>query len=218
MKGLRIAVSWSGGKDSCLAFHRCLVRGAVPAALLTVFDEPMERSRSHGLRPEVVQAQAECLQVPLRVARASWATYEVAFRAQLAALREDGVHDIVFGDIDLPAHREWEERVCRDAGVRAHLPLWLGDRRQLLDEFWAAGFVCRIVAVDRKHLDASVLGAELTPALVDAFVARGIDACGENGEFHTVVVDGPCFRRPLGLGFGRVVESGGYLAIDASAS
>lgn len=216
MNGCRIAVSWSGGKDSCLALHRCLARGAVPAALLTVFDEPLQRSRSHGLRPEVVTAQAVCMGLPLRVARASWATYEVQFRTQLAALREEGVRDIVFGDIDLPAHREWEERVCHGVGVRAHLPLWLGDRRQLLAEFWAAGFVCKVVAVDARHLDASVLGAELTPELVDAFVARGIDACGENGEFHTVVVDGPLFRRSLPLVFGDIVTSGGYLAIDAS--
>jgi uncharacterized protein (TIGR00290 family) len=216
MNGRRVAVSWSGGKDSCLALHRCLAQGAAPATLLTIFDEPLQRSRSHGLRPEVVRAQAECMGLPLRVAGASWATYEVTFRAQLAALRDEGVHDIVFGDIDLPAHREWEERVCAEAGVRAHLPLWLGDRRALLAEFWAAGFICHVIAVDARCLDASVLGAELTPDLVDSFVARGIDACGENGEFHTVVVAGPCFRRSLPLVFGEVVMSGGCLAIDAT--
>ncbi len=216
MKGLRVAGSWSGGKDSCLALYRCVGKGAVPVALLTMFDEAGERSRSHGLRPEVLAAQAQRVGIPLLTGRASWQAYESRFKDQLRALRAEGVLDVVFGDIDLPSHREWEERVCSECGMRAHLPLWLADRGAILDEFWAAGFRCRIIAVDAKRLSGGVLGLELTADLAAEFTSRGIDACGENGEFHTIVVDGPLFRRPLDLEFGEIVLSGGYLAIDAS--
>ncbi len=213
--GLPIAVSWSGGKDSCLALHRAVAAGAAPRALLTVFDEAGQRSRSHGLRPEVLAAQAACLGLPLHIARASWQTYEAAFCEQLAALRDAGIADVVFGDIDLEPHRDWEERVCAASGVRAHLPLWGGERSALLREFWRSGHSCRIVAVDASKLGADVLGAEYTPDLAARFEADGIDACGENGEFHTIAVDGPLFHRPLRLRFGEVVAVGGCLAIDA---
>lgn len=212
--GRRVAVSWSGGKDSCLALYRSQQLGAVPTALLTVFDEEGARSRSHGLSMEVVAAQADCLGLPLHAARASWQSYEARFRELLGERVATGVCDVVFGDIDLEPHREWEERVCTASGARAWLPLWRGGRRALLDEFWAAGFRCHLVAVDRQKLGRDVLGAELTPALADRFEAAGIDACGENGEFHTLVTDGPLFRAPLAFTFGDVVERSGCLAID----
>lgn len=215
--GRPAACSWSGGKDSCLALFRAARAGARPAALLTVLDEHGDRTRSHGLRPELIEAQARSMGLPLHTARASWQTYESEFTAALLRLRErHGVHDVVFGDIDLEDHRVWEQKVCARAGVTAHLPLWLADRRAVLDEFWQNGFRCRLVAVDADKLDRDVLGQELTPALADHFEQQGIDACGENGEFHTVVVDGPTFAHPLELEFGEVVERSGYLAIDAS--
>jgi diphthine-ammonia ligase len=215
MNGIRVAASWSGGKDSCLALNRVIALGAKPVALVTVFDESGARSRSHGLRQEVLAAQADRLGVGLRVVQASWATYEAVFKQELRSLHEQDVVDMVFGDIDLVPHREWEERVCRESQMRAHLPLWQCERRRLLEEFWASGFRCHVVAVDGKRLPQDVLGSELTRELADSFASAGIDECGENGEFHTVVVDGPLFRRPMSLAFGEVVARGDYLAIDA---
>jgi len=210
-----LAASWSGGKDSCLALQLALAAGGRVHALLSVLDEGGERSRSHGLRPEVLAAQARACGLPLREAWASWQTYESAFVAALRALEHEGVTDVVFGDIDLEDHRAWEQRVCERAGVRALLPLWQQQRRDVLDEHWRQGFRCRIVAVDAGKLDRDVLGQELTPELAARFEQQGVDACGENGEFHTVVVDGPLFERPVELTFGEVVERSGYLAIDA---
>jgi uncharacterized protein (TIGR00290 family) len=209
------AASWSGGKDSCLALQLAIESGGEPYALLTVLDEHGERSRSHGLRPEVLHAQARACGLPMREAWASWQTYEEAFVAALRALRDEGVTDCVFGDIDLEDHRIWEQRVCERAGLRASLPLWQRDRREVLDEHWRRGFRCHVVAVDARKLDRDVLGAELTPELATRFERDGVDACGENGEFHTVAVDGPLFQRPLELAFGEIVERSGYLAIDA---
>jgi uncharacterized protein (TIGR00290 family) len=214
LAGRPIACSWSGGKDSCLALYRATQAGGVPTALVTMFDASGERSRSHGLRAEVLAGQAERLGLELTVGRAGWSDYEARFKEQLVGLRGRGIVDVVFGDIDLQDHRDWEERVCGEVGLTAHLPLWHEDRRSILDRFWAAGFACRIVAVEAAKLGAEFLGVELTPEVADQLEARGVDACGENGEFHTVVVDGPLFAVPLVLWPGRQVLRRGYLALD----
>ncbi|PNY81061.1 adenosine nucleotide hydrolase [Deinococcus koreensis] len=191
--------SWSGGKDSALAYHRATRAGGRPLAILTVLDENGERTRSHGLRPEVMRAQADALGVPLWTARASWAAYEAEFTALLARAARAGASRAVFGDIDLQAHRDWEEGVCARAGLEPHLPLWLEDRRPLVDDLLRLGFRALIVAVREDALPTDLLGRELDAPLVREIEALGADACGENGEYHTVLVNGPDFRNPLNL-------------------
>jgi diphthine-ammonia ligase len=197
--GEGFVTSWSGGKDSALAFHRARKAGGVPVALINMLDETGGRSRSHGLRPEILEAQAAALGVPLRTALASWAGYENAFTALLAGAVVDGAGAAVFGDIDLAAHRDWEEKVCSVAGLRVSLPLWLEPRRTLVDELLGLGFRALIVAVREDALPARLLGRTLDAALVAEIESLGADACGENGEYHTVLVDGPDFARPLSL-------------------
>lgn len=199
MRDERFVTSWSGGKDSALAFHRAKRAGGVPQAIVNVLDESGGRSRSHGLRPEVLAAQAAALGVPLHTARASWASYEAEFTALLRGAATDGAAAAVFGDIDLAAHREWEEKVCAAAGLRAELPLWLEPRRALVDELLGLGFRARIVAVKEDALPAALLGRTLDAALVAEIERMGADACGENGEYHTVLVDGPDFAWPIHL-------------------
>ncbi|CAM3389638.1 diphthine--ammonia ligase [Deinococcus saxicola] len=199
MKGEKFVTSWSGGKDSALAFHRAKRAGGVSVAVVNMLDEAEQRSRSHGLRPEVIQAQASALGVPLRTARAAWATYESGFTALLAGAAADGATAAVFGDIDLDAHREWEEKVCAAAGLRVRLPLWLEPRRTLVDELLGLGFRALIVAVKEDALPARLLGRTLDAELVAEIEGLGADACGENGEYHTVLVDGPDFARPINL-------------------
>ncbi|OLV18757.1 hypothetical protein BOO71_0004648 [Deinococcus marmoris] len=195
----KFVTSWSGGKDSALAFHRAKRGGGVPLAVINMLDEAGQRSRSHGLRPEVLAAQASALGVPLRTAHASWATYESEFTALLAGAVVDGATAAVFGDIDLAAHREWEEKVCESAGLRVSLPLWLEPRRTLVDELLGLGFCALIVAVKEDALPARLLGRALNAELVAEIEGLGADACGENGEYHTVLVDGPDFARPINL-------------------
>ncbi|GGO33747.1 adenine nucleotide alpha hydrolase [Deinococcus humi] len=199
MKGEGFVTSWSGGKDSALAFYRTRRAGGVPLAIVNVLDETGQRSRSHGLRPEILEAQAAALGVPLRTARASWASYEAEFTTLLAGAVVDGATAAVFGDIDLAAHRDWEEKVCRAAGLRASLPLWLEPRRALVDELLGLGFRALIVAVKEDALPARLLGRTLDAGVVAEIESLGADACGENGEYHTVLVDGPDFARPLNL-------------------
>ncbi|KEF34353.1 adenosine nucleotide hydrolase [Deinococcus sp. RL] len=214
MRGVPFAVSWSGGKDSALALWRAQEAGGRPLALLSVLDDTGTRSRSHGLRPEVLAAQARALGLPLWTASASWATYEREFTALLGRAAGAGARAVVFGDIDLQDHRDWEERVCAAAGVEAALPLWDEPRRALVEEGLRRGLRSRLVAVREDVLPADLLGRELNAALLNELLGRGVDPCGEGGEFHTVVVDGPGFRSPLALHAGEVHRGGGVATLD----
>jgi uncharacterized protein (TIGR00290 family) len=192
---MRSFFSWSGGKDSMLALHRALAAGHEVQALLAMFDESGERSRSHALPPSLMQAQADALGLPLVMRQATWATYEAVF-TELRAFAAAGITHGLFGDIDLQPHRDWEEKVCAAAGIEAVLPLWQEPRRALVDELLALGYRARVVCVDARFLDASFCGREFDAAFI-AGLPAGVDACGENGEFHTFVFDGPRFRRPV---------------------
>ena len=195
LQASRACCSWSGGKDSCLALYRAVRAGLCVDTLFTMFDETGERSRSHAISPDVLRDQASALGRSLVIARASWGDYERVFVESLRALRAKGHEIAVFGDIDLDAHRAWEERVAAAAGMTAHLPLWGEPRRALVEELPDAGFRAVVVCVNGRWLDQSFAGRELDRAFL-ADLPPGVDPCGENGEFHTFVYDGPLFERP----------------------
>jgi uncharacterized protein (TIGR00290 family) len=161
-----------------------------------MFDESGQRSRSHAISPVLMQAQADALGIPLVMRSAGWADYEAVFVEQLQAFAGLGISSGLFGDIDLQPHRDWEERVCACAGLRAELPLWGEPRRALVDELLALGYRARVVCVDARVLDASFCGRAFDAAFL-ADLPPGVDACGENGEFHTFVFDGPRFARAV---------------------
>lgn len=219
MQGVPIVCSWSGGKDSCLALWRAVRAGAHIRCLATMLTEDGQRSRSHGLSRSVLEVQAAAVGVPLLTRSATWNDYESAFVDLLRAAQQHAVATAVFGDIDIPRHRRWEESVCAQAGLSAWLPLWQEDRLTLLEEFWNAGFECRIVVVRDGVTDRSYLGRVLDRELAEELTRAGIDACGENGEFHTVVTSGPLFTRPLSIVLrGQVLRSGCWFQDLAVAS
>jgi uncharacterized protein (TIGR00290 family) len=198
--------SWSGGKDSCLALHRTAANGAIPRALLTVFTEDETRTRSHGLHRSVVEAQAESLGLELRAVSTSWENYRESLVALLQQARQDGMGSVVFGDIDIEAHRDWELEVARDANMKGVLPLWGAGRREVLEDWWRQQFEARIVVVRESIMSRDYLGRTLDAEVASELEAQGIDACGENGEFHTLATGGPLFRRPLKILAGEHVK------------
>ena len=191
-------VSWSGGKDCCLACFKAMNDGLDVRFLLNMATEDGMRSRSHGLSKEVLEMQAQAIDLPLIQRMTSWNDYEQEFSKVLLELKEQGVTDGIFGDIDLDEHRLWVERVCQEYGITPHLPLWAQDQSALLREFIDSGFKALIVAVD-----ASVMGEEWLGRVVDANLvvdlekAGNITPCGEAGEYHTLVIGGPLFKKDL---------------------
>jgi diphthine-ammonia ligase len=189
--------SWSGGKDSCLALHRAASAGAVPRALLTIFTEDESRTRSHGLHRSVIEAQAEAFGLDLHTVSTSWANYRESLVGLLKKVRQDGIGSVVFGDIDIEDHRNWELGVARDADMVGALPLWGSQRRAVLEDWWRQGFESRIVVVRDGVMSPDYLGRILDAEVASELEAQGIDACGENGEFHTLATSGPLFKHSL---------------------
>jgi diphthine-ammonia ligase len=209
----RAAVSWSGGKDSLAAV--AATRGQLDlVCALTMFDETGRRSRSHGLRPELVAAQAARLGLRSVTARCSWATYNDAFTTALRGLAEDGITHVVFGDLVYPEHRDWAEARCAEAALTAVEPLFGIPTDNLFDAFLASGATAIMVTVREPWLDETWLGRPLDAAMKPAFLARGIDPCGERGEYHTAVVDSPLFTHPVTVTHGERVRRGECVALD----
>ena len=205
----KVFVSWSGGKDGCLALYRVLRAGMDVRCLANMVSEDGVRSRSHGIRASVIKKQAEALGIPIVQRPTADDTYEASFIEMLQEFRREGIEEGIFGDIDFPPHREWVENVCRQAGLAARLPLWGEDQAKLLEEFIGAGFQAVVVVVK-----AGLLGKELLGRVVDkdflALMQRtaGVTPCGEAGEYHTLVVDGPIFKKRLEIVQSEIVTRG----------
>ena len=189
--------SWSGGKDSCYAFYKAMQSGYQPKVLLNVMNEHGDRSRSHGISKNILIAQAESINVPIHFFNSTWTDYEVNYIKHLKTLvKEHEVSHAVFGDIDIDSHRAWEEKVSAAAGVNAILPLWQGNRKQLVLDMIADGIEAVIVSCNQE-LGPDFLGRTITINLLEELEAKGIDVCGENGEYHTLVVNAPFFKQKI---------------------
>jgi diphthine-ammonia ligase len=185
--------SWSGGKDSCLALYHAIQNGGIPRSLLTVLSEDGATSRSHALPKQLIEKQAGSLGLQPVFRSASWEQYEEEFITALHEFKRSGIEVGVFGDIDFDEHRKWVRRVCSVAGIEPVHPLWKRNRRELLDEFIALGFIAQIVVINERKLDKHFLGKVIKPQTVSEMEEAGIDPSGELGEYHTVVTDGPIF-------------------------
>lgn len=213
MPKAKAAISWSGGKDSYLALHRVSEKFELVAAL-TMFTEDGARSRSHGLRPEVVERQAKLLEFPLLVGRASWKSYEEEFKRVLREVAQGGCTHVVFGDIFLDDHKLWVERVCGECALDSVEPLWGEDTEKLFREFVDTGATAQIVSAKAALLDNSWLGKRLSVDMLPRFRELGVDPCGERGEYHTVIVDSPLMTGPLGLRARESLQHDGYWLQD----
>ena len=199
-------VSWSGGKDSCLALFRAMSQGYKPKMLFTMFSIENDVSSAHRLNEDIIKAQVNALDLESTIGRAKFEDYEAVFVKNLEAFKSQDIQYGIFGDIDLDEHRKWEETVCEKAQMTAVLPLWQEDREKLVKEFIDLGFKARIVVVNKTMMSPEFLGRDLSHELLEEIEKTGADVCGENGEYHTVVYDGPLFKTPLNLNFSKEVK------------
>jgi len=194
-----VFVSWSGGKDCCLAGYLAMKEGLNVRYLANTVNEEGRQSRSHGLSAVVLKQQAQALGIPLTQQRTGKDTYEADFKTMLARLRAEGVTGGVFGDIDFNAHREWLDRVCGGAGITPHFPLWLRKQDEIMRDFITLGFEAVVVATRADILGEEWLGRKVDFAFIRDLAAlnKNITPCGEAGEYHTLVIDGPIFKQRL---------------------
>jgi diphthine-ammonia ligase len=216
MSGLPFVASWSGGKDSAMAYYRALQSGAVPKRVWTMFEVDHERSKSHALPIEIIKAQANSLGVPLMIRGADWNGYEEHFLDAMKECKDAGINHGVFGDIDLEDHLTWIRETCAKVGIEAVHPLWLEPRRKVVEDFVETGFEAYLVVVNTTMMPSEFVGRKFTTELIDELEALGIDSCGEAGEFHTVVVDGPIFSERVPIVFSGQHERDGYVFLDVT--
>jgi uncharacterized protein (TIGR00290 family) len=215
---LPLVFSWSGGKDSAMALHALLHDPRFEVvALLTTVTEGYNRISMHGVRRKLLSRQGESIGLPLveicipPVCPNS--VYESRMGDAVRGFRDRGVRNFGFGDIFLRDLRAYREKQLAAEGMLAQFPLWDSDTRELAKRFMNLGFRARTVCVDPTKLDKSFAGRELDSDFFRELPA-GVDPCGENGEFHTFVFDGPIFRFPIQVLMGQVVERDSFIFCD----
>jgi uncharacterized protein (TIGR00290 family) len=216
---MRVALSWSGGKDAAWALHRLRATpGVEVTALVTTVVPAFERVAMHGVRVELLRAQARATGVPLVEVPLSWPStneeYEARVGGALGALRmERGVTHVAFGDLFLTEVRDYRERMLAGSGLTPLFPLWMQPTGRLVSEMIAAGVEATIVCLDPTRVRRELAGRRIDPALL-AGLPSHVDPCGEQGEFHTFVAAGPMLREPVRVAPGVIVERDGFVYAD----
>lgn len=195
--GHKFITSFSGGKDSILALYKAMKVGEA-VGLIVMMEEEGKRSRSHGMPPELIRAQAKSIGLPVYAGAASWTNYENVFTQLLEDAKNQGAEVLVTGDLDMPAHGCWHDKVTKNVGLKLGMPLWEMNHREAVEEFINLGFETIIVTVNLSlGMREEDLGRKLTHEYVKELETRDIDPCGEGGEFHTTVLNGPIFKYPI---------------------
>lgn len=195
----QVFASWSGGKDCCLACYRATTNGLKVRYLANTVTEDGKRSCSHGLSADVIRVQSQAIGIPLVQRRTTPDTYETEFKNMLRNFKLEAVEGGVFGDIDFNEHREWIERVCNDVEITPHLPLWGMSQDKILREFINLGFEAVVIATKADLLGEEWLGKRIDLNFIrdleELKEIKSITLCGEAGEYHTLVIDGPLFQK-----------------------
>lgn len=211
------ALSTGAGKDATLALHRARAAGLDVSLAFNLYDRDSERVRFHGTRLELVRAHAEALGLDLLAFPTGPDDFEEAYGRMLARLTARQVDGVVYGNIHLDDVRGWYEERTTASGFEHREPLWGERPPELVRDVVALGYRAVVVSVDPERGDPTWLGRELTLSLVGEMEDRGVDPCGERGEYHTFVFDGPEFRRPVAFEPGEIVESEGHRLLDLLA-
>jgi diphthine-ammonia ligase len=208
-------VSWSGGKESCLAGYEAKRRGYNISHLVNFISKESRRVSFHDLDAGLVRLQSEAMGIPLVQPETTWEGYEKEFKAAVRRLIPGGVEGMVFGDIYVQEHLDWVERVCRDLGIRAVEPLWGRSTQDIITSFLDYGFEAVVVAAQAALIGEEWLGHRVDESFIDYLKAKNIDLCGENGEYHTLVTGGPIFRKRIHVLESKTVSRDGYRFLGA---
>lgn len=210
-------VSWSSGKDSAWALHLVRGRQVEVAGLLTTLNQAFDRVAMHGVRRALVEAQADSLGMPLWDVPLPWPCSNEQYNSIMADVcrraAQAGIETIVFGDLYLADIREYRERQLQGTGLKPLFPLWQEPTGRLACAMIAAGLRAKITCLDPRVLHKRLAGCEFDASFLQGLPA-GVDPCGEKGEFHSFVYDGPMFQRPIPVSVGEVCERDGFVFAD----
>jgi diphthine-ammonia ligase len=191
-------VAWSGGKDCCQSAWEAQKARFEISYLMNMINPEVERSCSHGIAAKWIKLQAEALGIPIIQQTTNGQNYADQFITALKTLRAEGITHGVFGDINFDPHRSWDEKVCQAAGIEPVLPLWNRDHKMVAQEFIKQGFKTVVVATRGDLLGEEWVGRIFDDQfLKDLAQYPNISPCGEAGEFHTLVIDGPLFKKKV---------------------
>ena len=209
---MKSVLSWSGGKECAMALYAMReVASTQISALLTTVSEENDRVSMHGVRRALIEKQAESLGIPLIIIaipkECPQVRYSAIMEKEMEKLRGRGVSSVIFGDLFLQDVRRYREKNLERAGMRALFPLWLRNTAELAEEFVERGFRAVVTCVDSGAMDARFAGRMLDRAFLDE-LPPGVDPCGENGEFHSFVFDGPIFKEGVPFARGETVRRG----------
>lgn len=213
---MKAFISWSGGKESSLACYKAM-ESLEMSYLLNMISEDGKHSRSHGIDSMLLKVQSEAIGIPIIQRKTTWQSYEQEFKKAVSELKKGNIEAGVFGDIDLEQHREWVERVCGELSIKAILPLWGKARAEVLEEFIDSGFEAVVVATKADILGPEWLGRRINRRFVeDVRCLNEVDICGEAGEYHTFVTNGPIFEKRINILKTRKVQRGEHWFLDIS--
>lgn len=210
MDNIKAISSWSGGKDSCLAYYKAIKKGYSVKYLLNFVSKEYGRCCFHGTEKTLIKLQADRIGMPLiqKEVTADMKEYEKEFKE--AVLGFKGIDAMVFGDIYLDEHKDWVERVCKDIGITPFEPLWDRDPFYVAEEFIDLGFKSIVVSCQADKFGREFAGRMVDKELINELKDSNICPCGENGEFHTFVVDGPIFKKRIEITEKEVVFKEGF--------
>ncbi len=211
---MKFVMSYSCGKDSTLALHKMLEQGHKLVGLLIMVNEAAGRSYFHGADPAMLRQYSKSLGAPLILCPAKGKTYAAAFEEGLKRAKSMGAVAACFGDIDLVRNRQWEEERCQNVGLTPCFPLWQRGREENVYELVELGYKCLIKSILTTVLPKEILGKYIDGDSIRIMKDAAVDLCGENGEYHTLVVDGPIFKTTLRFFVGDCIESGDYSFVD----
>lgn len=209
------ACSWSSGKDSCLALYRAIRSGFEVKYLMNFISREYQRVAFHGAPAELVNLQSQALGIPLLQRETTKDNYEAVFRQTLRELKEKDIHQLVRGDIFLLDLRDWVENVCSGEGMGVISPLWGNPVEDLLREFVSLGFKAVLTSAQAEKLNQDWIGRVIDEKFIeDLKLVHHVDLCGENGEFHSFVYDGPLFTKRIEIAKTDKVLINGYWFLD----
>jgi uncharacterized protein (TIGR00290 family) len=196
---MKLISSWSGGKDSCLALFKAIQKGYEISILLNFISEEYKRCCFHGVSNELMNIQSEAIQIPLvqKSVPADMKEYETQFKLAVNELKKRKIQGMVFGDIYLEEHKSWVDRVCNDIEIIPFEPLWNLPAEKVVKEFIDIGFKAIVISAKADLFEEDFLGREINYDLISEIKKKNICCCGENGEFHTFVYDGPIFKKKI---------------------